>query len=137
MAGATTAGAASGPPTTLRPVDTSFTGQDSVQFCKLAKTFDTQFANLGAATTSAQLRQVVQDGRTALNLAATVAPAEIKADVQVLAAAFGSIFTELEKANFDTTKFSSAAFAAFQAPQFLTSTMRFQAYLHNVCGVTG
>lgn len=128
--------ASTGPTTTVRPVDTSFTGQNSAQFCTLAKTYNDRFSNVGSASTPAQLKSVTQDGRTAIDQAAAAAPAEIKPDVQVLANAFGTLFTELEKVNFDPTKISAAAFAPLQAPEFQASTLRFQAYLKSVCGVS-
>lgn len=124
-----------GPTTTIRPVDTSFTGQNSAQFCGLAKTYNDRYSNLGPTNTPAQLKTVVQDGRTAINAAASAAPAEIKPDVQVLADAFGSVYNELEKVNFDATKVSLTAFAPLQTPQFQQSTVRFQAYLQKVCGI--
>jgi len=133
----TSAPAATGPTTTARPVDTSFTGVNSGPFCGLAKTYNDRFTNVGAAATPAQLRTVAQDGRTAINQALTAAPAELKADVQVLADAFGSLFNELDKVNFDASKVSVAAFAPIQAPEFQTATIRFQAYVKNVCGVAG
>jgi hypothetical protein len=126
---------ATGPSTTIRPVDTSFSGQNSAQFCALAKTYNDRSGNVGTASTPAQLRAVTQDGQTAINQAAAAAPAEIKPDVQVLAAAFGTLFTELDKVNFDPTKVSAAAFAPLQTPEFQASTVRFQAYLKSVCGV--
>jgi len=130
----TTSGA---PTTTIRPVDTSFTGQNSAQFCTLAKTYNDKFANVGTASSPAQLRTLVQDGRTAVNAARDAAPPEIKADAQALANAFNMLFVELEKVNFDATKVPLAAFSALQAPEFQSATVRFQAYLKNVCGVTG
>jgi hypothetical protein len=135
VAGATTT--AAGPTTTVRPVNTSFSGQNSAQFCTLAKSYNDQSKNVSGASTPAQLRQVTQDGRTAITAAVAAAPAEIKPDVQVLSDAFNALFTELEKVNFDPTKISAAALAPLQAPQFQASTTRFQAYLRSVCGVTG
>ena len=35
--------------TTVRPVDTSFTGQNSAQFCNLAKTYNDRFTSVGSA----------------------------------------------------------------------------------------
>ena len=128
---------AAGPTTTVRPVDTSFSGQNSEQFCALAKTYNSQVTNVGANQTAAQLKTTVESGRTAINAAAAAAPPEIKPDVQVLADALGTLFTELEKVNFDPTKVSLSAFASLQTPQFQASTTRFQAYLRSVCGVTG
>ena len=133
----TVAGPASGPATTVRPVDTSFTGQNSAQFCALAKTYNDRFKTVGAASTPAQLRAVAQDGRTAINDAVAAAPAEIKPDVQVLANAFANLFTELERVNFEVSRVPPAAFAPLQAPEFQASTTRFQAYITRVCGIPG
>jgi hypothetical protein len=128
---------AGNPTTTVRPVDTSFTGVNSGPFCGLAKTYNDRFTNVGAASTPAQLRTVAQDGRTAINQALAAAPAELKPDVQILANAFGALFTDLEKVDFDASKLSVAAFTPIQAPEFQTATIRFQAYVKNVCGVAG
>jgi len=115
-------------------VDTSFTGKDSAQFCTLAKTY-TNRSKPDPAATPAQLRAVTQEGRTAIDQAAAAAPAEIKPDVQVLAKAFGTLFSELEKVNFDATKVSAGAFTPLGTPEFQASTIRFQAYIKNVCGI--
>jgi hypothetical protein len=132
--GSTVAG---GPTTTGRPVDTSFTGKDSAQFCALAKTYTDRSTKVDPASTPAQLRSVTQEGRTAIDQAAAAAPAEIKPDVQVLANGFGTLFTELEKVNFDASKVSAAAFSPLGTPEFQASTVRFQAYIKNVCGISG
>jgi hypothetical protein len=131
----TTAGttAAAGPTTTVRPVDTSFTGQNSGQFCDLAKTYNDRFAKVGAATTPAQLKTVSQDARNAISQAAAVAPSEIKNDATIVSNGFSSLFTELDKANYDVTKVSPGAFGALQSPEFQTASIRLQAYLANVC----
>jgi hypothetical protein len=123
-----------GPTTTVRPVDTSFTGANSAQFCALAKTYIDRSSNLGAGATSAQLRTASQDARTAITQAAAAAPAEIKNDAQTVSNAFVALFTELERANFDPTKLSPTALAPLQTPELATATTRFQAYLHQVCG---
>ena len=125
------------PTTTVRSVDTSFSGQNSAQFCSLAKTYNDRFTSVGTASTPAQLRSATQDGRTAINQAVSAAPAEIKPDVQVLANAFAAMFTELERVNFDPSKVSVAALTPLQAPEFQAATIRFQAYVHGVCGLTG
>ncbi|MGI8807138.1 MAG: hypothetical protein ACR2KK_04745 [Acidimicrobiales bacterium] len=126
---------APGASTTMRPVDTSFTGQNNAQFCALAKTYSERSSGVTRATTPDQLRAGVQESRNAIDQVAAAAPAEIKSDVQTLVNAFGTMFTELEKANFDPTKVSLTAFAPLQAPEFAQSTTRFQAYLRNVCGI--
>ncbi len=134
-AASTTSAPAPGPTTTGRPVDTSFTGQDSARFCDLARTYDDRSTALGSSPTPGQLRTAVQEGEAAISQAVGAAPPEIKNDVEVLAAAFGAVVDELEKANFDPNRVSPAAFEQLQAPEFQAATTRFQAYLRNVCGV--
>ena len=123
-----------GASTTVRPVDTSFTGQNSGPFCALSKTYNERFGNLNTGSSPAQLRASTAEGRTAITQAAAAAPAEIKPDVQVIANAFTTILSELEKVNFDISKMSPTAVASLQAPEFQASTARFQSYLRTVCG---
>ena len=132
----TTAPAAAGGPTTsLRTVDTNFTGQGSAEFCNLARTYTERSSQLGPSATPAQLRTVAREGQTAINQALNAAPAEIKNDVQIIATAFGGLLTDLETANYDVTKVAPASFARLQAPEFGTASQRFQAYVRNVCKV--
>lgn len=116
-----------------QPVDTRFTGQGSAEFCNEARTYSERSKNVAAPSTPAQVRSVAQEGQAAINQAVNLAPTEIKPDIQVIAAAFGSMLSELEKVNFDVSKVTPATFAKLQEPQFATSTQRFQAYVANVC----
>lgn len=131
----TTSAQASGASTTLRPVETSFTGQGSAEFCNQARTFNDRFGKVGPNATVAQLRTSAREGLAAINQAVGVAPAEIKADVQVISTAFASIVADLEKVNFDFKKVTADTFTKFQAPEFGASTQRFQAYMTNVCKI--
>ncbi len=126
-----------GPPTTVRPVDTSFTGQDSAQFCDLARTYDERSTDVGSSPTPDQLRTAVQEGQTAIDQAVDAAPGEIRNDVLVLAAGFGAVLGELEKVNFEVTRLPPTAFGPLQTPEFQASTTRFQAYIRSVCQVAG
>lgn len=126
---------APGPLTTLRPVDTSFTGLNNAEFCALARTYTDRSGTVNQARTPDELRAGVRESQTAINQVVSTAPAEIKGDVQSLANAFGVLFTELERANFDPTKVSLTAFAPLQSPEFAQSTARFQAYVRTVCGI--
>ncbi len=128
--------AATGPTTTLRPVDTSFTGQDSAQFCSLARTYNERSTSLSPNATPAQLRTAVREGQTAITEAVNAAPAEIKPDVQVIANTFGAVLSELERVNYEIARLPPAALQPLQAPEFQQSTTRFEAYLRSVCGVS-
>jgi alkanesulfonate monooxygenase SsuD/methylene tetrahydromethanopterin reductase-like flavin-dependent oxidoreductase (luciferase family) len=125
---------AAAPPTTLQPVNTAFTGQGSAEFCTLAKSYNDQSKSVGSAP---QTPAAVQEGRRAINEAVTAAPAEIKGDVQVIAAAFTSVADAFEKANYDPAKLDVSSLQKLQTPEFQASTARFQAYLRDVCKVSG
>ena len=127
--------ATTGAPTTVRPVDTSFTGQNSTEFCALAKTYRDRSNKVSPGSTPAELRTAAQDGLTAINQVVSAAPAEIKPAVEVVAATLGTVVTELEKVDFDTTKAPPSAFAPLQDPEFQAAAGRFQAYVTQVCGV--
>lgn len=124
------------PTTTVRPVDTSFTGQNSAEFCGLARTYNERFAGVGPNATPAQLRTLAREAQTAISQAINAAPAEIKPDVEVIARTFGTLLTELEKVNFEVTRLPPTAVQALQAPEFAQATTRFQAYSRAVCGVS-
>ncbi|HVL06719.1 MAG TPA: hypothetical protein VM388_12075 [Acidimicrobiales bacterium] len=131
----TAAAGAGGPTTTVRPVDTSFSGQNSAQFCALARTYSERANAFGSNPTPAQLRTATREGQTAITQAVNAAPAEIKPDVEVLARAFTAILAELEKVNFEPARMPPAALQPLQTPEFQQSTTRFQAYGRSVCGI--
>ncbi len=124
-----------GPSTTLRPVNTSFTGQGSAQFCNLARTYNERFTSVGGNPSPAQLRAVSREGQTAITQAVNTAPPEIKRDVEVLATTFSTLIAELEKVNFEVNRLQPSALGALSAPEFTQATTRFQAYIKAVCGV--
>lgn len=133
----TTSAPAAGPTTTARPVDTSFTGADSARFCDLARTYGERSSDLGSSPTPDQLRTVVREGQAAISQAVSAAPAEIKNDVEALAAGFGAVLAELERVDFDAARLPPTAFGPLQTPEFQAATTRFQAYVRSVCGITG
>lgn len=133
----TTPPAAAGPTTTILSTNTSFTGQNSAQFCALARTYNERFSKVGANPTPAELRTVTREGQTAITQAVNAAPAEIKKDVEVIAAAFNGLLAEMEKVNFEVTRLPPTAFNSLSAPEFTQATTRFNSYVRTVCGVTG
>lgn len=130
--------APAGPTTTLGATDTTFTGQGSSDFCNLARTYAERSTNVGnpASSSPAQLRTLANEGKTAITQAANAAPAEIKADVQLIATTFTALLAELEKVNYDGTKLAPEAFAPLQAPEFGRASQRFQAYTRDVCKIS-
>ena len=122
--------------TTVRPVDTSFTGENSAEFCALARTYTDRFTSVGPNATPAQLRTVAVEGKTAITQAVNAAPAEIKPDVEVISNTFGALLRELERVDFEINRLPPDAVQALQAPEFAQATTRFQAYSRDVCGVS-
>ena len=129
--------ASAGPTTTVLSTNTSFTGQNSAQFCGLARTFNERFGRVSSTPTAAELRTLTREGQTAITQAVNAAPAEIKRDVELIATSFGGLLTELEKVNFEAARLPPAALQSLSAPEFTQAATRFQAYLRSVCGVTG
>jgi hypothetical protein len=133
----TTVAAATGPTTTVLSTNTSFTGQNSAQFCALARTYSERFSKVSASPTAAELRTVTREGQTAITQAVNAAPAEIKRDVEVISTAFNGLLAELEKVNFEVTRLPPTALGSLSAPEFTQATTRFNSYVRTVCGVTG
>lgn len=129
--------AAAGPTTTILSTNTSFTGQNSAQFCGLARTYNERFSKVSASPTAAELRTLTREGQTAITQAVNAAPAEIKKDVEVISAAFNGLLAELEKVNFEVTRLPPTAFGTLSSPEFTQATTRFNSYVRTVCGVTG
>lgn len=128
---------ATGPTTTALTTNTSFTGQGSAQFCNLAKTYNERFGKVSSTPTAAELRTLTREGQTAITQAVAAAPAEIKKDVEVIATAFNGLTSELEKVNYEATKLPPSALNSLSGPEFTQATTRFNAYVRNVCGITG
>lgn len=60
----------------------------------MAKTYNERSGTVTRATTPDQLRVSAQESRNSINEVASEAPAEIKGDAQILASAFGVLFTD-------------------------------------------
>lgn len=123
--------------TTMTPADTRFTGQDKVEFCNLARSFNDRSQDLDSSETATGLRTASEEARTAVNQAAAAAPAEIKRDVEVVASAFTGLVDAIEKADYEASRVDLTSLQAFQTPEFEASSVRFQAYMRDVCEVTG
>ena len=101
-AGGPTTTVAAGPPTS-GSTDTNFTGANSGPFCDMARKYGARRDQLTVSNPN-QLRAVVTEAEAAIRDAVAVAPAEIKGDVQVVAAASAKFFKSLADANYDFTK---------------------------------
>ncbi len=126
----TTSGATA---TTVRPVDTSFTGQNSAEFCQLITTFTAGSQELSPAATPDELEASLSEALGAIDEAVAKAPTEIKGDVTAIAGAFKTVVDELGAVDFDISKVDSKVLLALQSDGFLDAVTRLQAYLTNVC----
>jgi hypothetical protein len=121
--------------TTEKP-DSSDGGGDA--YCGLA----TKYSGLEKAFTpggdAATLRQSLETAKDALADAVKVAPSEIKADVKVIADAYGPFIDAMAKANFDFTKINpqDPAFAEIQKPEIAAAAQRIEAWGKAHCGAS-
>jgi hypothetical protein len=114
-------------PTSTTP--TGFTGKDSEEFCKLARTYSAKIRVIGANVTNpAQLKNVLAEVEPAVSKAVDEAPSEIKSDIEYLAKAFKQIRTSLDKGE-------QLDVALISDPQFQTSADRVSRYGVEVCGI--
>jgi hypothetical protein len=124
------------PPTTSAEAPTpTFSGPGSGQFCELVKTYNDRVSGLSRATTTpAQLRQLATELGSAIQQAVAVAPAEIKTDVTLVAAAATDYLAGLQRAGYDLGKVPPDSLRRFQAPDVQAATQRLTVYGQTVCG---
>ena len=124
------------PPTTSVAATTpTFSGQGSGQFCELVRTYNDRVSGLSRATsTPAQVRQLATELGSAIRQAVAVAPAEIKSDVTLVAAAATDLLAGLQRAGYDLNKLPPESLQKFQAPDVQAATQRLTAYGQSVCG---
>jgi hypothetical protein len=129
----TTAVAAGG--ATPGSVDTNFTGEGGETFCNVTRTYIQRLEKLGT-TDPTQLKPLAQEAEAAIREARAAAPAEIKGDVEVVAAASTAFFQQLARVNYDATKLTPDALGLTQRPEVQASAQRLEAYSQKVCGIT-
>ena len=123
--------------TTTPPPATSPVGNDQAgtPFCQLARTYTEQFAALlPAANDPARLRAATTDAEAAIRQARATAPAEIRADVNVVATTAGEALTALQKKNFVLADAPDAV-TKLQEPKFQTAFSNLNRYARAHCGV--
>jgi imidazolonepropionase-like amidohydrolase len=107
-------------------------------YCGLA----TKYSGLEKAFTpgadAATLKSSLETAKNALDDAVKVAPSEIKADVKVIANAYGPFIEAMAKANFDFTKVNpqDPAFADIQKPEVAEAAQRIEAWGKAHCGAS-
>ena len=122
---------------TIPPPTTALVGNDQIgtPFCQLARTYTEKFSGLLiAANDPVKLRAATTDAESAIRQAQATAPAEIKADVTVVATAAKDALTALQKNNFDLSR-TPEALTRLQEPAFQTSFASLNRYSRAHCGV--
>lgn len=119
-------------------VDTAFTGQGSTQFCTLLRALNDNTDRVAPSLTDPNaLRQALLNVQIGIRQASSLAPAEIRPDIDLLSGVYADVVAALEQVNFDFTKISPAALSRLSAPEMQTAATRVQAYSANVCKVPG
>jgi len=90
-----------GPVTTAGQTVTSFTGEGSKEFCDHLRAVFTRVQQTGSAATPEERNKVLRDAAPDVRQAGSLAPAEIKADVAVLVAAYEKLLTTLDQSEPD------------------------------------
>ncbi len=119
------------------PTTTAVVGNDQAgtPFCQLYRTYAEKFSSLlAAANDPVRLRAATTDAEAAIRQAQATAPAEIKADVAVVATGAGQALTALQKNNFDLSR-TPEALTRLQEPAFQTSVAKLGTYARAHCGV--
>lgn len=130
--------AASGPVAATTTVAPTFSGAGSERFCALARTAWARQGELATVAPSADaVRDQVTEAADATRAMVAVAPAEIAADVRVIAGAYDALLERLRRAAFDPSVLASATADAFGAPAVQTAGQRLTAYQRTVCGIAG
>ena len=122
---------------TTVPVTTTVpTGNDQANtpFCKLAKTYTEKYSSLlSAAADPVKLKAATTDAESAIRQAQSTAPAEIKADVTVVATTASQVVAALQKNNFDVGK--TPEVSKLQDPGFQASFAKLNSYTVAHCGL--
>jgi hypothetical protein len=103
-------------------------------YCGLAAKYS-GLQNFNPSGDAASIRATLENAKAALDESVRVAPSEIKADVRVIADAFGPFIEALAKANYDFTKLNpqDPAFAKIQDPQVTAASQRITAWAKAHC----
>jgi ABC-type glycerol-3-phosphate transport system substrate-binding protein len=123
-------------PSSAAPATTAAVGNDQAgtPFCQLARTYTEKYNTLLAnASDPVKLRAVTTDAESAIRQAQASAPAEVKADVTVVASTASQVLAALQKNNFDLAK--TPEVSKLQDPGFQTSFANLNRYARAHCGV--
>ncbi|MGH9264557.1 MAG: hypothetical protein ACRD1D_07690 [Acidimicrobiales bacterium] len=127
-------------PTTTSPATTAaapLVGNDQAgtPFCQLARTYSEKYSTLlTVANDPARLRAATTDAESAIRQAQAAAPAEIKADVTLVAGTAGEVLSALRRNDFDLSR-TPEAVTKLQEPRFQTALGNVNRYGRAHCGL--
>ncbi len=125
------------PPATTAPPTTPAVGSDQAgtPFCQLARTYSERYAMLLTVVNDpVKLREVVTEAESAIRQAQAAAPAEIRADVRVVASTATEVVAALRRNNFDLGR-TPEAITKLQEPGFQTAVANVNRYGRAHCGI--
>ena len=123
------------PPPTVTTTPVLGNDQAGTPFCQLARTYTERFsALLPAASDPARLRAATTDAEAAIRQAQATAPAEIKADVTLVATTAREVLAALQKNNFDLGG-TPEAITKLQEPRFTAALGDVNRYGRAHCGL--
>lgn len=106
---------------------------DPGDFCPAGRTLVSTLSALDGNAGPSALRASVAPARAALGPALDAAPADIRADVGTVAAAYGGLFGALEQAGYDVSKVSLGAFQGISPSAVNAAAGRVEAYVAGSC----
>ena len=113
----------------------NYSGKDSAEFCALAATYPAKLQQLAAKVSDpSQLEPYLKELSNDVDEAVSVAPAEIKADMQLVARAVDGFVAAAARADYHFERVPADASARLQAPDVQAASARLSAYGSKVCG---
>lgn len=115
--------------------DTEFSGKGGDDFCDLAKKYEKDFEDTGAATTSEDTEKEFKELTSAIDKLADEAPGEIEDDAKKIAGAFGEYNDLLKKYDYDFSKIPKAETESIsiENPDVEAASNRVESYFEKVC----
>jgi len=124
------------PTTVAAPPTTSGIGNDQAgtPFCGLARNLEPRLTAVVAnLSDKVKLKAAATDAESTITQATSTAPAEIKADVTVVATTAGAVLAALRKNDFDLSK--TPEFSKLQDPAFQNAYANVNRFTRAHCGV--
>ena len=109
--------------------------QTPAAFCASLTASSASVGAVSANMTAEQLRAAIEQSVTGLQSADKLAPADIKADMDVLTAATVTSAKSLEKVGYDRTKVDKTAVSPFSTPEVKKAREHLSAYVKVQCAL--